>query len=275
MFLFGAGVYLAVFASPDLCRALSPQLRRAAIGASLIAFVSALAWLAMEAASMSDDWSAAVDTDVLRDVLASTAFGAVWQGRLALGLVTILALVVTRAGNWRAPTLLAGLWLASLGLVDHAAMQGGGVGLAHRVNDAVHLLTAGGWLGGLLPFSMCLESDAARTHPSAASVAMLRYSAVGHFAVVLIVATGAVNVALTTHAVPWPLSSPYRALLTAKIGVVLLMIALAIVNRYVLLPAVDDAPCAARTLKTFALVELGLALAAVALVSYFGLLDPA
>ena len=53
------------------------------------------------------------------------------------------------------------------------------------------------------------------------------------------------------------------------------MIALAIVNRYVLLPRVETDPRSGRILRAFALVELGLALLVVALVSVFGLLDPA
>ena len=275
MFLFGAGLFLLVFAPRPLRAALSPRVRRWAIVAGLVAFLTALAWLAMESASMSDDWRASYDSEAVRAVLTSTAFGEVWQARIVLGVATIVALIVTRAENWRVPTLLAALWLASLGLVDHGAMQGGALGVAHRANDSVHLLTTSGWLGGLPPFLMCLGASGAGPCRDAANVAMLRFSAVGHFAVVAILLTGAINIGLTTQALPWPPSSPYRALLAAKIGCVLVMIALAIVNRYVLLPRVETDPRSGRILRAFALVELGLALLVVALVSVFGLLDPA
>ncbi len=104
---------------------------------------------------------------------------------------------------------------------------------------------------------------------------MLRFSAFGQLAVVLILATGAANVAMTGGHVPWPPTSPYRVLLIAKIVVVIAMIALAILNRFVLLPRIDHIPGSARALGALAVVELALALTAVALVSYFGLLDPA
>ena len=51
MFLFGAGMFLAAFAPPDLRRRLSPRLRTAAIAASVIALFTAALWLALEAAS--------------------------------------------------------------------------------------------------------------------------------------------------------------------------------------------------------------------------------
>ena len=56
------------------------------------------------------------------------------------------------------PALASGALLASLGLVGHAAMQTGAEGVLHRMNHAVHLLTAGAWLGGLIPFAMCLRA---------------------------------------------------------------------------------------------------------------------
>jgi len=270
MFVFGAAAFLVAFAPPELRTALSPRLRGVALAASVIALLSALAWLAMESASMNDDIGAAFDPYAVLDVLTFTAFGGVWQGRIALAAVTILALILTRADRWGAPTMLAGLLLASLSLVDHGAMQSGALGLAHRANDAVHLLATGGWLGGLPVFAMCLGA-----RKDAAHVAMLRFSAAGHFGVVAILVTGAINIYLTTHAAPWPATSPYRALLIAKISVVLAMIALAVVNRYVLLPSIEDHPRRARALRLFALAEFCLAITAVALVSYFGLLDPA
>jgi putative copper resistance protein D len=275
MFVFGAGVYLLAFTPRALRAALSPGLRRSAIVAGIVAMLSALAWLAMESASMNDDFAAAFDLGSIREVLTSTSFGEVWQGRLLVSVATIVALVATRAENWGAPTLLGALLLASLALVDHGAMQSGGVGIAHRTNDALHLLATGGWLGGLLPFLLCLRAAGAGPKRDEANIAMLRFSAVGHLAVVLILLSGAINISLTTHALPWPPSSPYRALLDVKIGVVLVMILIAIVNRYALLPRVEAGAEDGLNLRRFVLLELGLALVAVALVSYFGLLDPA
>ena len=52
------------YAPERLRLALSPFVRRLALIASLVALITAILWLALEAASMADDWSAAVDPSV-------------------------------------------------------------------------------------------------------------------------------------------------------------------------------------------------------------------
>ncbi len=255
MFVFGAGVYLAAFAPPALSRKISPPLRRAAIAASLVALATALVWFVLEGASMGGDWSGAYDPDTLSDVLTSTDFGAVWMARVPLIVALVAALVFSRAERWGLATIFAALVLASLSLIDHGAKQSGAIGYAHRANDATHLLIAGGWLGGLTPFAMCLGAGLRRD----AETAMLRFSAVGHFAVAALVLTGVVNIALTTGGLPLPPTTPYRALLATKILVVAVMITFAVANRYVLLPLVETRPGAARALRISSLVELALA----------------
>ena len=86
--------------------------------------------------------------------------------------------------------------------------------------------------------------------------------------------TGAVNVALTSGAAPFPPTTPYRTLLAVKIVLVATMISIALFNRHVLAPRLKpDAPALRILLKT-SLAELLLGAAVVALVSVFGLLDP-
>jgi copper resistance protein D len=273
MFLFGAGIFLNLFAPPRLRAVLGLPLRPALIAASVVGLASAVLWLGGEGASMTGAWASAIDPQILSDVLTSTAFGAVWLWRLPL--LCILVAVVIYKPATKLQTLVAALALASLALVDHAAMQTGGIGVAHRANDALHLILTGGWLGSLTPFALCLVIARHAEFGEETGTAMLRFSGVGHFAVIAILATGAANVAMTGGRLPWPPASPYRVLLAAKIVVVALMLALAIVNRYVLLPAIEREPERAHMLRRLSLVELALALTAVALVSYFGLLDPA
>ncbi len=94
-------------------------------------------------------------------------------------------------------------------------------------------------------------------------------------AVAAIVATGAANIALTSGRAPLPPSTPYRALLDVKIALVAVMIALALVNRYVLVPRLSARPAALLALRRLSLVNAALGALVVALVSAFGLLDPA
>ena len=78
MLTFGASAYLWLYAPERLTRALSPAVRRLALIASLVALLTAILWLALESAAMADDWSGAVDLDMIDGVLTDTAFGHAW-----------------------------------------------------------------------------------------------------------------------------------------------------------------------------------------------------
>ena len=103
---------------------------------------------------------------------------------------------------------------------------------------------------------------------------MKRFSFYGHFIVAAIVATGVVNIALTSHRLPLPPTTPYRALLDVKIGLVATMILLAVFNRYVLTPRLKSDAGALAALRLTSATEVALGTAVVALVSVFALLDP-
>src|SRR6185437_16409657 len=152
--LFGASLFVAGLAPASLTPDLTPLLRRFGPPLALLALVSALAWLALVARDMA---GGALDLDTLGVVLADTSFGRVWQGRLAL-LVVLGIATLWPDRRWRAPAVVAGLCVASLGLVGHAAMQEGALGLAHRLNHAVHLLAVSAWIGGLPLFLVCLRA---------------------------------------------------------------------------------------------------------------------
>ena len=154
-------------------------------------------------------------------------------------------------------------------------MQTGAEGVLHRANHAVHLVATGAWIGGLIPFAMCLAAYERGNLPREAVRAMTRFSFWGQFIVAAIVLTGAVNIALTSRRPPIPPDTPYRALLDAKIGVVAIMISLAVFNRYVLAPRLKPGASALAVLRATSAIEVALGVVAVALVSVFALLDPA
>ena len=91
-------------------------------------------------------------------MLADTAFGHAWALHLILAAALVAVIGFGPRARWAATTIVSAALLASLGLVGHAAMQTGAEGVAHRANHAVHLLTAGAWIGGLVPFAMCLDA---------------------------------------------------------------------------------------------------------------------
>ena len=124
-----------------------------------------------------------------------------WRVRLAL--LALLVVAVLRPGpRWGFPAGVAGLATASLGLVGHAAMQEGLIGAAHRLNHALHLMAAAAWLGGLPPFLVCLALFTGSGGRRDALAAMRRFSRLGHVVVAAALASGALNVAMTSGCAP-------------------------------------------------------------------------
>ena len=275
MLAFGASAFLWLHAPAALRETLSPKVRPLVAAAGLVALASAVVWLALEAAAMADDPRAALDPATIGAVLTDTAFGQAWIAHLALAAAFLAAAVFARRDAWGSITLLAGVMLASLALVGHAAMHTGAEGVLHRANHAVHLLTTGAWLGGLVPFVLARDAYAADRLRGEAASAMRRFSFSGHFVVAAIVATGVVNIALISGRPPLPPATPYRALLDVKIAVVALMILLALFNRYRLTPRLKSDAAALAFLRLTSVTEVALGTAAVALVSVLALLDPA
>jgi putative copper resistance protein D len=275
MLAFGSSAYLRCYAPADLRLAMSPTIRRLAVAASLIALLTAVLWLALEAASMANDPGAAVDPQAIGAVLTGTAFGQAWILHLALTAAFVVAALFAPRDAWTTIAVLSGLVLASLALVGHAAMQTGVEGAAHRANHATHLLAAAAWIGGLIPFVMCLDAYARDSLRRAAVDAMMRFSFWGHFIVATIVATGIVNIALTSGHAPMPPTTPYRALIDIKIVLVAAMIGLAVVNRYLLVPRLRASASALAGLRAISVANVAIGSVVVALVSVFALLDPA
>jgi copper resistance protein D len=275
MLTFGASAYLWLYAPERLARALSPAIRRLALVASLVALLTAILWLALESAAMADDWSGAVDLDMITGVLTDTAFGHAWAIRLMLAAALVAVVAFGPREGWAPTAIASAAVLASLGLVGHAAMQTGVEGALHRANHAVHLLMAGAWIGGLIPFAMCLSAYGDDDLREEAVRAMTGFSFLGQFVVAAIVLTGGVNIALTSGRPPIPPTTPYRALLDAKIVLVGIMIALAVYNRFVLAPQLKPGARTLAILRFTSAAEVALGSLVVALVSAFALLDPA
>ena len=273
MLTFGASAYLWLYAPERLTLALSPIVRRLTLIASLVTLITAIVWLALESDSMAD-WNAAADPDQIGAVLTDTAFGHVWAAHLFLAAALVTVVAFGPRARWAAMTTASGALLASLGLVGHAAMQTGAEGVLHRVNHAVHLLTTGAWIGGLVLFAMCLRAYRRDDLRKDAVRAMTDFSFWGQLNVAAIILTGVLNIALTSHHAPIPAATPYRALLLSKIIVVVIMISLALFNRFVLAPRLKANATALAVLRATSLAEVVLGCVVVALVSVFALLDP-
>lgn len=283
MLLFGYGGF-AVALSPVAIRdrLIAAGWRATALIAACM-LLSAIAMIPLQSAQMGGGWADALDVaDWL--ALRETAFGQVWQWHLIVALFTFLCSVAPfrahaprpNAIAYTALTVGAAALLGSLGLLGHAAMRQGALGVLQRANHALHLLSAAAWFGGLPPLLRCLrllrDDRAAR---DAAVLALHRFSTMGHLAVAIVVLTGIANTLLIVGGWPVHVASPYQGLLVLKIAIVAVMIGIALVNRYHFVPSMRRDPVAAcRALWAGTWAEILLGAGVLGLVSAFATLDP-
>jgi putative copper resistance protein D len=275
MLLFGIGIFQSVVAPSKLAARLARPLRRMVAWSAAIIVITAVLWLSLQTGEMGEGWPDASNPDTVLAALTGTTFGQAWQWHLGFALVLAVLVLAGRTASWHTVSLLAAVLLGSLGFVGHAASHTGGAGWLHVGNQALHLLTAGAWLGSLVPIVYCLrlmEQDAIAD----GMIAIRRFSVLGHAAVAAVIATGAFEAYLVLGTWPADLSSSYRMYLFIKIGLVLAMIALALFNRYVLLPrSRHDPEPALRALRRCTLAEIAAGLGVLAAVSVLGTLEPA
>jgi putative copper resistance protein D len=210
-------------------------------------------------------------------VLLETRFGRVWCWHLLLAAVLVLACLGRQPRRPVVLFLSLGL-LASLGWVGHAAMDDGSARIAHELNQTVHLLGAGLWLGGLAPLAWVLRQ--ARRQPgdiaiSVARDALRNFSRMGYAAVALLALTGAINTLFLVGSLNAMFDTPYGRLLAFKILLFLAMVVVALINRFRLGPRISGDPGALRALGRTVALEQGLALAVLAVVSVLGTWPPA
>ena len=271
MAMFGWACFTGLLAPRALGQQVAAASARPLAATGWLALAATLVWLPLEAATIGG-WEMAGDGGTLRDLAFGTVIGWAWLVRLALCVLMLVALAL------RAPALrvaLSGLLLASVALSGHANMHEGAYGVLHHANDALHVLGAGFWLGSLVMLPACLGLLGRPATRQAATVALRRFSRAGHGAVALVLVSGIANTLLILGHLPLDASSPYQRLLALKIVLVILMIVVALANRYVFMPRLGDAPeQAVARIRHGTFAELVLGGGVLALVAWFGLLDP-
>jgi copper resistance protein D len=274
IFLFGVFAFRVIFARGGLGGLVMERLRGPILPAAILAALSIAASLPLLSATIDGDWGGMVDGSTLTALLAIPNIGLVWIARVGLAGLLLIWLCV-RPARPSGPFAIATLLLASLALMGHAVMQEGLLGWFHVANQVLHVLAASLWLGSLPPLLVTLKVLRDRASRVEAMDALRRFSRVGHVAVAGVVVTGIVNVWLILGQWPLDWSSLYQLLLAAKIALVGLMAATALVNRYVFTPRLGTAEEAAlRNITRGTLVEILLGAGALALVAVFGLLEP-
>jgi copper resistance protein D len=254
------------------------------IWASLaVAALSGAIWLVL----LAGDIYAAPIAEVWRDggiwtVATETRFGEVSLARLAAAALLAAALPITTRKPARSPWRAGALVLALIILIGpawtgHAGATPGVAGEFPLAADALHLLAAGAWLGGLLPLAMLLAIAGQQKEQRWATVTatvVQRFSVVGVISVGTLLASGIANSCYQVGTLNNLFATAYGQLVLIKIALFAAMIALACVNRFYLTPRLASAG-AVRRLRHTTLAETGLGFAAVAVVGFLGAMAPA
>jgi putative copper resistance protein D len=207
-------------------------------------------------------------------VLADTRFGWIFCARLVLAV--LLGLLILDPAQRVGPIIVAAAFLALPAFASHAGATLGPRGDVHVVSDAVHLLSAGVWLGGLPAFVLVLWTARRRRKPGWYDFTITvtrRFSWIAATSVGALLATGILN--------SWNLldgprdlwTTDYGRLIGFKIALLAAMVGFAAVNKFHLTPRLP-ARTALHKLQRNSLAEIGIGLCVLVLVGYLGRLEP-
>lgn len=260
-------------------------LRVAWIGLAVTA-LSGVIWLLLQTVSMSGlPFGEAMTAPVLWTVLDQTQFGLVVEIRGLLAIVLAVCLAYRRVPwtDWLAFAAALGL-TAAIAWSGHAGSTLGAIGNLHVAADALHLVAAAAWIGGLVPLVLLLAAAGRHPTPARASQAWdatRRFSALGVVSVATLAASGIVNAWILVGSVHALLVTEYGQLLMLKLGVFAVMLVFAAMNRFWLTPLLGRSTAngpqldALRQLTRNSTIEIGLGLAIFAIVGMLGTLHPA
>jgi len=275
MLLTGSACYSALLAPKRYRSLLALRLNPLVKGSAWLVLLSAVAMLACQNVLMSGTSTNLTDIHIWLAVL-STHFGAVWQWEIIFGVLAVGALLLTGSLRQQVLLLAGVLQLSCMALIGHAAMRDSWPGVLQQINHALHLIAATFWAGGLLPLLLLMREARQIDRRTDAIRTMMRFSRYGHLAVALTLLSGVINSVMIAG---WPLmwhDSRYVILLLCKVLLVALMVLVALINRYWLVPRFRLAGSGAQQ-KFIRMTQLELLLACgvVGLVSVFATLSPA
>ena len=221
------------------------------------ALLAACVWFVLAAAQMAG----ALSARALLETATATLYGQLFLIRIAL----LLALALVPRRRQKLTALLAAAALALPAATSHAAASSpAGFTAIGTSLDAVHLLTAGFWIGGLAVLAALFR----RKEPNIL-LALSLFSDWALVSVLLLAMTGLINAASIVLADKNAAAPLYLGVLGAKLALVALMLVLAGINRFKRVPRGDQ-----RGIARNAAWELGLGIIVVLLAGALGQLSP-
>lgn len=200
-----------------------------------------LAYQASLVAGPGGSWIGGVGT------LLGLPWGSSWMLEVAAAALFLIGLLLGRRDDpGRLPWLLAGAAALLMTLVPALVGHSGGVGGLAVAADALHVLAAGAWAGGLACLVLAGIPAASRGRREDGSAPALPVI-VGAFSRMALVAVGVLVVSGITNALQYVapdqlLTTPYGRLLGVKLLTALGAFALGFYNWRVVRPQLDDTP---------------------------------
>ena len=288
--LAGALLFRAVVAGPPAAKspvttALVDRHTRWIAGAALgAALISNVVWFVLTTAEMGNlPLREAAKSDVLEMVLQGTHFGSVAAIRLLLALATAVALGFDRASLARWLALVTALMFAAgIAWTGHSGSGFGVSGNLQLTADALHLVAASAWIGGLVPLALLLS--VARRGTDAWIVIARdvtdRFSTLGIVSVATLIVSGTVNAWFLVGSIKALAGTEYGRVLILKLVLFVVMVVIAAINRNVLtprlaVPSTDGQPTALRTLIRHCVYEIVLGFGVISVAGWLGTLHPA
>lgn len=274
LFLWGSAAYLWLLVPEGLSGCIWAKLRAVRVAAVALAVIATLVLLPVRCAMLGNGWADGLDGDVMTSVLTGTSVGTTWTWQAVFAALLLVVTLLPLRQKVAATAVVSALLLCGLSLTGHAAMNDGWLRVLHRANDIAHVLSGGAWVGALIPVALVLSRLGDNTAGADALTALIRFSTAGHVAVALVILSGVANSLLIIGGLPLDWSVPYQRLLSLKIALALLMMLIAVFNRYGLVPRMGRSHSAGKVLAAGTVGELVIAACVVALVAWFGTLEP-
>ena len=248
--------------------------------------LSGMAWFALVAMTMSGQQ---LQVEMLRTVWTQTQFGMVWKIRLIFWLAAAVSAMLFHLLKTNPSFQKNLVWLQlcfSGTLLGSLAWAGHGqtTSIWHLLADVLHLLAAGFWPAGLLPFVLLLKKLRQITglsHWNLVAALVRRFSAMSLGSVALLAITGFINSWFLVGSFSNLLGQTYGRWLLVKIILFCFAVSIGAVNLLRLKPRLtpgrfpaEISEAAAAQLQSNIRVELFLGVAVVIVVAVLGILPP-
>lgn len=247
------------------------------IFAGLVCIPLSIFGFLLSVSEMADVALGALDSSLVLTLLTGSALGLALIARC----IAALGYAVLLAKRWSSAAMIAGgVATVSLAWLGHGGSSQGALGYLRLIGDMLHLLAASAWIGALALFLTALLKVRPRNADEVARLSRMlsNFAVPGSIIVATLILTGLSNMLFIASPPVWLeiAHDAYGKVLLGKLALFMGMLALAAVNRFVLVSRLSGRKRArvVQTALASIAIEATAALAILALVAWLGTLNP-